>query len=124
MQRALDIYIRKGLWKEHIKRLNLEYKTRYEFLIEECNTILKDKVEIYDTYGGLSLFFKIERKDINCIDLFKHCKENNLLITPGLLYYLHSQDGMRYFKIGFSKVDIKSIHTGLIVINNLLKESE
>jgi DNA-binding transcriptional MocR family regulator len=123
MQRALDLYIRKGLWKEHIKLLNLEYKIRYQFLIEECNTILKDKVEIYDTYGGLSLFLKIERKDINCIDLFKHCKENNLLITPGLLYYLHSQDGMRYFKIGFSKVDTKSIHTGLLVINNLLKES-
>ncbi|SHH39101.1 PLP-dependent aminotransferase family protein [Clostridium grantii] len=124
MQRALDIYIRKGLWKQHIKNLNLEYKKRYEFLIKECNNLLKDKVQIYDTYGGLSLFLKIQRKDVNCIKLFEYCKDNNVLITPGMLYYLNSDDGMQYFKIGFSKVDTKAIHQGLMVINNLLKESE
>ncbi len=34
MQRALDLYINKDLWKEHISYLNMAYKEKYDFMIK------------------------------------------------------------------------------------------
>ncbi|GAA0177309.1 PLP-dependent aminotransferase family protein [Clostridium sediminicola] len=120
MQRALDIYIRKGFWKKHIDFLNEEYKKRYEFLLYQFNNVLKDKVNLYNPNGGLNFFVEIKGDKINCIDLFNGCKEKNVLITPGVIYYLNSEDGLKYFKIGFSQADIYQIDRGINIINDIL----
>lgn len=120
MQRALDIYIRKGFWKKHIDFLNEEYKKRYEFLLYQFNNVLKDKVDLYNPNGGLNFFVEIKGDKINCIDLFNGCKEKNVLITPGVIYYLNSEDGLKYFKIGFSQADIDQIDKGINIINDIL----
>lgn len=122
MQRALDVYIQRGLWKKHIELLNLEYKKRYDFMLHKFNDILKDKVELHNPNGGLNFFVKIKDPEINCIDLFNGCKEKNVLITPGVVYYLNNEDGLMYFKIGFSKANIHHIDEGIDIINNILEK--
>ncbi len=121
MQRALDLYINDGYWKEHIKNLNKVYKERYLFMETSIRENLKDKVLCNNPGGGLNFYFQInENIDVNCIELFNKCKKQNVIITPGVLFYKNSIDGEKYFRLGFSETNNEEIERGLQVISNLL----
>lgn len=122
MQRALDLYIKNGYWKKYINKINSIYEKRYRFMCYSFSSILKDKVEFRRPGGGFSFYIKIDDFiDKNCIDLFYECKKNDILITPGVFFYKNSIDGIKYFKVGFSKTNEEKIEKGIKVIDNILK---
>ena len=41
MQRALDLYINSGYWREYIEKLNSIYMERYKFMFNKLGGILK-----------------------------------------------------------------------------------
>lgn len=121
MQRALDLYINKGLWKEHIERLNKLYKETYAFMETNISKILGEKVSFKGPNGGLNFYLKISDKlDINSMELFHECKNEKVLVTPGMLFYRHPKDGQKFFRIGFSQVDENKIIQGLEIIDKIL----
>ena len=125
MQRALQLYIEKGFWKEYINYLNIIYNERYNIMKKLLLDILGDKVEFINPGGGLNFYIKLsERVKIDCIRLFYECRDNNVLITPGVLFYKNNKHGERYFRLGFSKVGSAEINKGLNIINNILKASD
>ncbi|WP_461206477.1 MocR-like pyridoxine biosynthesis transcription factor PdxR [Clostridium sp. DL1XJH146] len=124
MQRALDLYIREGFWKKHIAYLNCEYKNRYNYLISAIENSLSEYIQCFSIDGGLSVYCKI-KNGVSSIDLFKECSKNKVLITPGVIYYLNHNDGLGYFKLGFSKIENEQIDKALNIIKMVLeKESE
>jgi DNA-binding transcriptional MocR family regulator len=117
MQRALDLYINNGYWKEHIRFLNLEYKKRYNLVISCLNNELKDIITYKEPGGGLNLFLKInENIPITSTELFYFCRNLNLLITPGVIFYKQPYDGNKYFRIGFSQTNDEQIQLGINII--------
>ncbi len=125
MQRALQLYIEKGFWKEYINYLNLIYNERYDYMKKQLVEILGDKIELSYPGGGLNFYIKLSGKvKINSVSLFYKCRDNNVLITPGVLFYKNNKDGERHFRLGFSKADKDEINKGLNIINNLLEASD
>jgi DNA-binding transcriptional MocR family regulator len=125
MQRALQLYIEKGFWKEYINYLNIIYYERYNVMKKQLRDILGHKVEFESPGGGLNFYIKLSEKiKTDSIRLFYECRDNNVLITPGVLFYKNSKHGERYFRLGFSKVGNDEIKKGLNIINNILKESD
>ena len=121
MQRALDLYINEGYWKKHIKDLNKAYKERYTFMETSIREVLRDKVQFNNPGGGLNFYLKIsEDINMNCIELFNKCKKEKVIITPGVLFYKHSVDGEKYFRLGFSKTNNIEIEKGIGIIDKLL----
>ncbi|MCY6483598.1 PLP-dependent aminotransferase family protein [Clostridium aestuarii] len=122
MQRALDLYIREGYWKKHIKKLNNSYKIRYEYMEEILNNVLKDKIIFNSPGGGLNFYIKIRDEiNMNCVELFNRCKKEKIIITPGVLFYKNNIEGEKYFRIGFSQTGVKEIKKGVEVIDEILK---
>lgn len=122
MQRTLDLYIKKGYWKEYINKLNDIYVEKYKFTREKIKNILKDKVAFNEPQGGLSFYLKISDKiKIDSISLFYKCKEKNILITPGVLFYKFPHEGKRYFKVSFSQISNEDLEKGLKIIYDVLK---
>lgn len=121
MQRVLDIYIRKDVWKEYIEKLNSMYKNRYLFVGDKIKD-LEEYLDIYTPTGGLQIYAKFKNPDINCLDFFKALKEEGVLITPGIIFYKDPEEGMRYFRISFSQTDIEDIEKGFNIIERLLEE--
>ncbi|MHC6180678.1 MocR-like pyridoxine biosynthesis transcription factor PdxR [Clostridium sp. JNZ X4-2] len=121
MQRALDLYIRRGMWKDYINTLNIKYKDIYIYM-EECITeYLKDKIDFIKPGGGLHFYLKIkDNVKIDSIDLFRKAKNKGVLITPGSLYYKNPLEGKRYFKIGFSHISRENIKKGIQILNKLM----
>lgn len=122
MQRALNEYIAKGYWIEHIKCLNEEYSKRYYYTMDLINTKLNGLVTFTEPKGGLNLFLKINPYiDTNSRELFYKLKERNTIITPGSIFYNNSRQGDKSFRIGFSHIDYKSIDKGINNIYEVLK---
>ncbi|CDI50403.1 PLP-dependent aminotransferase family protein [Clostridium tetani] len=121
MQRVLDIYIRKDVWKGYIEKLNSMYKNRYLFIRDNIK-YLEKYLDIYIPTGGLHIYAKIKNPNINCLELFKTLKEEGILITPGVIFYKKPEEGMRYFRISFSQTDVEDIEKGFKTIEKILKE--
>ncbi|MCY6370475.1 PLP-dependent aminotransferase family protein [Clostridium ganghwense] len=122
MQRALDMYIKEGYWKSHMKNLSEAYRDRYKFMKKNIKDVLGDKVEFNSPGGGLHFYLKISDKiNMNCLELFNKCKKEKVIITPGVLFYKNSIDGEKYFRLGFSQTDIDKIERGIKIIDKLLK---
>ncbi|MBC2581160.1 PLP-dependent aminotransferase family protein [Clostridium sp. DJ247] len=121
MQRALDLYINKGFWRDYISNLNTIYKDRYIFTQKCIEETLKEKVYFTSPGGGLHFYLKINDEiNINSIELFREAKNRKVLITPGILFYKNPSEGEKYFRIGFSQMDKENIKIGLETINEVM----
>lgn len=122
MQRTLDLYINAGYWKTHIKELNSAYKNRYDFMENCIKKILGNKVILNSPGGGLNFYLKISDDiELDCIDLFNSCLKEKVIITPGVLFYKNSNEGNKFFRLGFSQTDHRQIEEGIKVINKILE---
>lgn len=122
MQRALQLYIEKGFWKEHINYLNIIYKEKYNFMKEKLEKVLDDLVYFKAPGGGLNFYIKLsENISIDSMTLFYKCKEKKLLLTPAVIFYKQYKDGEKYFRLGFSKVNNAEIDAGVNIIKEIIK---
>ncbi|MBU3091874.1 PLP-dependent aminotransferase family protein [Clostridium sp. CM028] len=121
MQRALDLYINKDLWKEHISRLNMAYKDKYNFMITCIEKNMGAKASCYTPGGGIHFYFKIATGlKINSMELFYLCKHRKVLITPGVLFYKNAKEGNDYFRLSFSEIRKPEIEEGINIISEIL----
>ncbi|MBU5590986.1 PLP-dependent aminotransferase family protein [Clostridium sp. MSJ-4] len=121
MQRALDLYINKGYWEDHIKLLKDNYEDRYIFMRDYMEYKIKHKVEFHPPGGGLSFFLKIrENYNLNCRELFFKAKEKAVFITPGVIFYKNPMDGDKYFRIGYSQTDKDKIVRGIDILEQII----
>lgn len=123
MQRVLDEYIRKDLWQEHIKTLKDEYGKRYSYMGQYLKDKFNDIIKFKPPDGGLNFYIKInDNVKIDCMELFNRCIEYNVLITPGVIFYINEDDGKKYFRLSFSQTNIVEIKKGLDIIYDILKQ--
>lgn len=123
MQRALGYYIDEGLWIEYIEKLNCSNKKKYRLLVELINSKLGEYVQCNYPEGGLHIYFTLKSEGMDSVQLFYKCKKKGVLITPGVLFFKNSKDGLKSFRINFSEVTLENIEKGIEVIENVLKHS-
>ncbi|WP_315117582.1 PLP-dependent aminotransferase family protein [uncultured Clostridium sp.] len=121
MQRVLDMYIKEGMWKGHIKKLNEVYEKRYFYMKNVLNS-LHEHISFILPGGGLHFYIKIKDEFINSMDLFYKCQEQGVLITPGIIFYKNPEEGKGYFRVSFSQTDLPAIENGLQIIKNIFEE--
>ena len=122
MQRALELYIRKGYWKEHIDKLNRTYKGRYYYIDSCMKNLFNDKASFKSPGGGLNFYLKIDDGILlNSMQLFNECKSSKILITPGVLFYKNASDGDKFFRLGFSQTEDDKIYKGIFAISKILE---
>ncbi|MFR2301511.1 MAG: aminotransferase class I/II-fold pyridoxal phosphate-dependent enzyme, partial [Clostridium paraputrificum] len=121
MQRALELYIKDGAWKDNISYLNVEYKKRYELMSKLIDEELGDMVTCNKPGGGLTFYLKIADEEITSRELFLRLSKKNVYITPGVLFFRNMRDGDRNFRIGFSQTDEGKIKKGLKLIREELE---
>ena len=123
MQRALELYINKGLWKEYINSLIEIYKKRFEYMEACIQHKLGDKVEYISPGGGLHFYVKIKDSySIDSVQLYRKAKAKKVLIAPGMLFYKNPMDGKKFFRIGFSKTDDFQIEQGIEILSDIISE--
>ena len=121
MQRALEMYIADGKWKDNISVLNREYKKRYKLMSELIDSELKDMVTYNKPGGGLTFYLTLNKGLCTSRQLFVRLRNRSVYITPGVLFFRNMKDGDRTFRISFSQTDEEKIIEGIKIIKEELE---
>lgn len=121
MQRALEMYIHEGNWRENISVLNREYKKRYKLMDSLIEKELKGMVTYHKPGGGMNFYLKLNSCNITSRELFLRLREKGVYITPGVLFFRNESDGENNFRIGFSQTNEDKISKGLKIIREELE---
>ena len=120
MQRVLEVYISRGLWKENIYNLSKEYKSRYNLMKKVMELELSDKVSFIDPKGGLTFYLTLKNVNITSKELFFKLRKRGVYITPGVLFYTKMQEGENTLRLSFSQTNEEKILKGIKIIKEEL----
>ena len=81
LQRAFDLYLRKGYWKNHIDKIKKVYTEKYNIMVEELDKLTDYGISYIKPNGSLSIWVKLP-KEIDAIDLYNECNKRSLAIVP------------------------------------------
>lgn len=111
IQRAFDLFLRKGQWKNHLDKMWNIYKSRYDILVD---TLKKEApfIQFKEPNGGIHIFAKT---DISSTILASEAKQKGLLISPGKVFYIDGRD-TEYFRLSFASADEGKIKEGIKIL--------
>ncbi|NLW21748.1 MAG: PLP-dependent aminotransferase family protein [Tissierellia bacterium] len=121
LQRAFDLYLRKGYWKEHIENIKKVYTKKYNTMVRELERLKRYGVKLYKPNGGLSLWIKLP-KDIDSIELYNECGENDVVIVPGKVFFIDDSIYSNYIRLSFGAVSEEEIKKGIEIIENCIRK--
>ncbi|WP_286173130.1 MocR-like pyridoxine biosynthesis transcription factor PdxR [Caproiciproducens sp. MSJ-32] len=121
LQRAFDLFLRKGYWKKHIDTVKKVYKNKYNTMIQELDKLKKYDISFVKPNGGLSIWVKLP-ENIDCVELYNECKENNVAIVPGKIFFINDSIYSNYIRLSFGAVSNEEIVEGIRIIEKNIKK--
>lgn len=121
LQRAFDLYLRKGYWKEHISTIKKVYKYKYNTMIKELDRLKQYGISFVKPNGGLSIWVKLP-KTMDCVELYNECEENNVAIVPGKIFFINDSIYSNYVRLSFGAVSNEEIVEGIRIIEKNIKK--
>lgn len=119
LQRAFDEYLRTGYWKKHIERVNRVYKQKYDLITKELDRLKVYGIDYIPPNGGLCIWVKLP-KEIDSIELYNECRENNLSIVPGKVFFTDHSIDSNYIRLSFGAVSSDEIVNGINILESIL----
>ncbi|WP_069649527.1 PLP-dependent aminotransferase family protein [Caloranaerobacter ferrireducens] len=125
MQRALDLYIKMGLFKKHIDEINKIYKKRFDIMVKSLSNYIPKQIGYSIPKGGLNFWLSLPHGYLSD-ELHELCFKKGILITPGSIFYANK------IKSNSFRISIASVHESIIeagicqlseIINDLLNKS-
>lgn len=118
IQRAFDLYLRKGYWKDHIQKIKLDYSEKYTLLLSQIKRLKSHGISFIEPSGGLSLWLKLP-KDIDSIELYNECMKNNVIVVPGKIFFIDEKsEYTNYIRLSFGSVTKEQIAKGIDIVDN------
>jgi DNA-binding transcriptional MocR family regulator len=121
LQRAFDLYLRKGYWKSHIEKVKKVYSQKYNIMTKELNKLNKYGITYLEPKGGLSLWLKLP-KDVDALELYNECTENNLAIVPGKIFFTDDSIYSNYIRLSFGAINNEQIIDGIKILENIFSK--
>ena len=119
-QRAFDLYLRKGIWHEHINTIRNIYFERYQFTLQTIKELLPKSVTCEAPDGGLALWLElptgISAKKVATLAMKEH-----VLITEGTAFFSR-QAVDKYLRISFALAQQAEIKKGISIIADIVKK--
>lgn len=122
-QRAFDLFLRKGLWKNHIETIKKVYAEKYNTMVNELNRLSKYGLSFVEPKGGLSIWIRLP-EDIDSVELYKECTENGVSFVPGKIFFTEDNIYTNYIRLSFGAVSKEEIISGIKIIENSLRKRQ
>lgn len=116
-QKALQLFMERGYWDRHIKRMRNVYRKKHELLIDSINRTLNDKVEIVGKDAGLHILLKV-KNNMNEQELIETAYKNGIGVSPTSIYwYRKEKNTSPLIFIGFGGITLKDINDSVEGLN-------
>lgn len=121
LQRALELYISKGTWKEHIQYMEKRYKTNFDTMIKSIEKYLPTEVECIYPKGGVNFWFKLPQ-NISSKKFYEEAINKNVALAPGNLFFIHQKDDY-HFRLSIASVSNDEIDKGMSIISSIIRNT-
>lgn len=121
LQRAFDLYLRKGYWRSHIENIRKVYSEKYKIMMDNLSILDKYGIKYTKPNGGLSIWLKLPN-NVNSSSLYYECVENNLSLVPGKVFFINNNLNDNYLRISYGAVDNNEIMKGIGILDNILSK--
>jgi len=113
IQRAFDIYIRKGFWDKHFKFMYDIYKDRYAKITNSLDKHLPDDLSYSKPGGGLNIWVNLPYGfPVNT--LLNQSASNDIVFAPGRIFYSSSSgQKLNNIRLSFASVYTEQIPYGI-----------
>lgn len=118
-QRAFDLYLRKGIWHEHITAIRKMYLERFKLTLAAIEEFLPKTVTYIKPQGGLSIWLTLPL-GVSAKEIVEEAQNRQVLITEGTPFFPR-QAIDRYIRISFATATTAEIQNGIRMIGNVLK---
>lgn len=118
LQRALELYLVKGTWQQHIQYMEDQYRHRFEVMVRCIKEYMPPQVEYNLPTGGVNFWFKLP-KGLSSKDLYEIAEKENVVFAPGHLFFL-KDEGLSYFRLSIAAVNPKEIEYGIKKLSRVI----
>jgi len=120
IQRAFDLYLRKGIWKKQINFMKEIYRDRYYKTLNAIRTYFPKDIEYIPPEGGLTFWFGLPEGFL-AQDLYEDCIKKDVVFIPGSVFYPTPRPS-RHFRLSFAAVYPDYIEDGIRAIAKSIKK--
>ena len=103
---------------ETIKKV---YTEKYNTMVKELEELEKYGADFVKPNGGLSIWVKLP-KEIDSIELYNECVENNVALVPGKIFFIDDSIYSNYIRLSFGAVSNEEITQGIKIVENYLRK--
>ncbi|SDK21717.1 MocR-like pyridoxine biosynthesis transcription factor PdxR [Natronincola ferrireducens] len=118
LQRALELYLKKGIWQQHIKYMEMQYRERFEKMIQSIQAYMPREVECNLPKGGVNFWLRLPN-GLSSKKLYEAAVKENIVFAPGHLFFLNNRD-TDCFRLSIAAVNPKEIHNGIKKLGGLI----
>ncbi len=118
IQRAFDLYLRRGLWKKQINTMRRIFKERYDAAVEAIDLYLPQDCSYHKPEGGLNFWIEMP-SFINADHFAEYAAENGIEIIPGSAFFF-SQGKSNCFRISVAGVYLENIDPWIMKLMRVL----
>ncbi|MCE5287532.1 MAG: PLP-dependent aminotransferase family protein [Pelosinus sp.] len=120
-QRAFDLYLRKGIWQNHIAALRRIYLERYQTTLATLEQFMPVEVVINRPLGGMTCWLELP-DGISGRKIAAKALQQGVLITPGDAFFpRHAPD--RFLRLSFAVVCAEQIIQGVQKVAGIIQEA-
>ena len=120
IQKAFDLYLRKGYWSKQLEAMKAIYKNRYEAMIEALNTWLPRSINYYVPKGGIMFWIELP-KGYDSRSFYNFLDNQNIDFVPGDMFY-YSQKTSRAIRLCIAAVTKEDIDEGISLLCALIRD--
>lgn len=121
IQRAFDLYIRRGFWDRHFGFMFRTYSERYEKITTALDKFSPQVCTYTKPGGGLNLWYRLPYGfPVN--SLISRAAADDIVFAPGRIFYSgNSTQAVNYIRLSFAAVEADKIEGGIEKLCSLIE---
>lgn len=86
IQRAFDLYLRKGIWKRHITYMKEIYRERFDVMVDSLEKYLPEQTTFFKPEGGINFWVGLA-EGFSANELYSQGINKDIAFVPGGVFY-------------------------------------
>ncbi len=117
IQRAFDLYLRKGIWRKHIAFMKEIYRERFDVMVESLENHLNKNINFVNPKGGINFWIRLP-EGFSTNELYSESINKKLIFVPGGVFYPNQRES-NCLRLSIAAVYPEEIRKGILLLGNV-----
>ncbi|MGM7723081.1 PLP-dependent aminotransferase family protein [Metabacillus sp. Hm71] len=119
IQRAMALFMQKGEFERHIRRMRKMYQRKHQALLRSIEQYMGTQVKIVGEKSGLHILLKL--KGVTASELIENGLQKGVKVySPSRFWHNPNTEGNSYIMLGFGGLSIEEIEKGVRLLASCL----